>query len=403
VGATTPLEFGDFFAWGETEPKDTYNWETYIWCDGDACTSSNRSLTKYCDRNAYGKLDGKLSLELEDDAAHVKWGGDWHTPTTEDFQELMDYCTFVYDDIDEAQTIEGFKIIGPNGNSIIMPAAGYRRNSTSYNNSFYYWSANLMMNDNQSTNGGRNAACLRHVNSEEADFTGKNRYVGHPVRPVLSKYTPVVENTEAPKSYRNHDLVDLGLPSGTLWATCNLGASSPEGYGCYYSWAETKGSCDGKTTFTEDTYQYYNGSSMTTYLEEGTLSSSDDAATQNWGGYWRMPTRTEIAELENENYTTCVWTDIKGIYGCLVTSKVSGYEGNSIFLPAAGYYKNSAVKDVGEQGLYWASTIRDVSGESVFVSGDIMQLDDAGMVKGARHRYLGYTIRPVVSIKDVVK
>ena len=105
MGATTPEETGDFYAWGETETKEVYNWETYVWCDGDACTSSNQSLTKYCDRNAYGKLDGRLSLELEDDAAHVKWGGDWHTPTTEEFQELIDNCTFNYDCIDEAQTI----------------------------------------------------------------------------------------------------------------------------------------------------------------------------------------------------------------------------------------------------------------------------------------------------------
>ena len=232
VGATTPLESGEFYAWGETEAKEMYNWETYVWCDGDACTSSNQSLTKYCDRNAYGTLDGKLSLELEDDAAHVKWGGDWHTPTTEEFQELMDYCTFDYDWIDEAQTIEGFTITGPNGNSIIMPAAGYRKSGTSYNNSFYYWSANLMMKDNQTTNGGRYAACFKHLNSEEADFVGRYRYYGIPVRPVLSKYTPIVESTEVPTSHMNHDLVDLGLPSGTLWATCNLCASSPEGYGC---------------------------------------------------------------------------------------------------------------------------------------------------------------------------
>ena len=142
---------------------------------------------------------------------------------------------------------------------------------------------------------------------------------------------------------------------------------------------------------------------MTTYLEEGTLSSSDDAATQNWGGKWRMPTRTEITELENEDYTTCVWTDINGIYGCLVTSKMPGYEGNSIFLPAAGYYRKNSVTDIGEQGLYWGSTIRDVSGDSVFVSGDNMSLSDSGMSKGARRRYLGFSIRPVVSLNDILK
>lgn len=401
VGATTPLEFGDFYAWGETEPKDVYNWETYIWCNGDACTSSNQSLTKYCDRNAYGKEDGKLSLELDDDAAHVKWGGDWHIPTTEEFQELMDYCTFEYDDIDEAHTIEGFRITGPNGNSIIMPATGYRKNSTSYNNSFYYWSANLMMKDGKSTNGGRYAACLGHVNSEEAEYTGKYRYCGYPVRPVLSKYTPIVNNTEAPTSYMNHDLVDLGLPSGTLWATCNLGASKPEGYGCYYAWGETTSSCNGKT-FTEDTYKYYNGSVMTKYTEEGVLDSSDDAATFAWGGAWRMPTRTEITELENEQYTTCEWTQVNGVYGCRITSIVKGFEGNSIFLPAAGQGRGSEVRDVGEQGLYWGSSIRLISEDYPYESADCIRLSEDYYSKGASGRWKGFSIRPVVSL-DAIK
>ena len=93
VGATTPEETGDFYAWGETETKDTYSWATYKWCDGDKCNSSNKTLTKYCDRGGYGIVDGKISLEADDDVAHVKWGGDWHIPTIEEINELTALCT----------------------------------------------------------------------------------------------------------------------------------------------------------------------------------------------------------------------------------------------------------------------------------------------------------------------
>ena len=86
VGANVPEEAGGLYAWGETEEKDDYSWSTYKWCNGDACDASNKTLTKYCDREGYGTMDGKMSLELEDDVANVKWGGDWHIPTEAEMQ-----------------------------------------------------------------------------------------------------------------------------------------------------------------------------------------------------------------------------------------------------------------------------------------------------------------------------
>lgn len=397
VGATTPEESGELYAWGETETKDNYSWATYKWCNGDVCNSTNHTLTKYCLRAGYGTMDGKVSLDLEDDVAHVKWGGSWHIPTTSEFQELIDNCTV--EQIEMSDGNDAYKFTGSNGNSIIMPYAGYWRNETYRSGYFYYWSSEQYTSEISSNNHGTNAFSL----NSNPDLVGYARYRGHAIRPVLSDYTPIVQSTEIPTSHMNHNLVNLGLPSGTLWATCNLGATSPENYGCYYSWAETRSSCDGKNDFSEDTYQYYNGTSMTNYLGEGTLSNADDAATQKWGGKWRMPTRTEIIELENENYTTCVWTSINGINGILITSKIPGYEGNSIFLPAAGYYRNTSVRYDGEDGYYWGSTIRDVSGESTFESGDCMSLSDGGMSKGARNRYWGFSIRPVVSVDDIVQ
>ena len=400
VGASTPEESGDFYAWGEIETKDTYKWATYKWCNGDACNSSNQTLTKYCDFGGYGTVDGKITLELEDDVAHVKWGGDWHIPTEEEFQELIDNCNTEW--IEQSDGTHVYKFTGNNGNSIVIPAAGQYSGTSFSKDKFYYWGADLRKNSQNKYTPCTLAVALAYESDNEAKLYGPQRYRGLPVRPVLSEYSPIVHPIEAPTSYLNHDLVNLGLPSGTLWATCNVGASSPEDYGCYYAWADIESSCDGKV-FNEDTYKYYNGSSMTKYTEEGVLDSSDDAATFTWGGAWRMPTRTEITELENSDYTTCEWTTVNGIYGCRFTSVVEGYEGNSIFLPAAGYYKGDQLKDTGEQGLYWGASIRLISEDYPFESADCIRLSDGYYSKGASSRWKGFSIRPVVSLSEINK
>ena len=399
VGASAPEEVGDLYAWGETETKDDYSWATYKWCDGSTPSVSTPSLTKYCDRGGYGTLDGKITLELEDDVAHVKWGGSWHMPTRKELQELMDHCTVEWIKLND--NLHAYKFTGSNGNSIIMPAAG-EINGTSYSDdNFYYWSSELFMKDNPSSNHGTASAVLHYLSNTETEFLGCSRFRGMAVRPVLSEYSPEVKKIDAPSSHTGHDLVDLGLPSGTLWATCNLGASSPEGYGCYYAWGETTGSCEGKTTFKNNTYSYYNGSSMTKYLEQGAvLEPGDDAATTKWGGAWRMPTYSEVLELENSKYTTSEWTTQNGVIGYRVTSIVKGFEGNSIFLPAAGWYNGDNLRDLDTKGRYWTSTLRSSSEDSYDTAG-MIAISSSSLGKGNTSRWYGLTIRPVVSLKDV--
>ena len=87
VGATKPEEYGEYFAWGETEPKTDYSWSTYKWCDG-----SENTLTKYNNNSSYGTVDNKTVLDLEDDAAHVHWGGSWRLPTHNETNELINNC-----------------------------------------------------------------------------------------------------------------------------------------------------------------------------------------------------------------------------------------------------------------------------------------------------------------------
>lgn len=144
-----------------------------------------------------------------------------------------------------------------------------------------------------------------------------------------------------------HEWVDLGLPSGTLWATCNVGASKPEEYGDYFAWGETKPKTkyDSSTYFDSD-YLKYNDGGLTE------LAPEDDAATANWGSPWHMPTIAQQDELR-ENCTR-EWTQLNGVNGTLVT----GPNGNTIFLPAAGCRDVTSLLGAGSSGDYWSRSLR---------------------------------------------
>ncbi len=124
VGANAPEEYGDYFAWGETEPKEEYTWENYQWCNG-----SDTTLTKYCIHSDYGYngfVDGKIELDPEDDAAYVNWGSPWRMPTNEQLNELIENCTKTGTTLNG---VNGSLFTGPNGNTLFFPAAGCRHDS----------------------------------------------------------------------------------------------------------------------------------------------------------------------------------------------------------------------------------------------------------------------------------
>ena len=137
VGATSPEEYGGYYAWGETEEKDVYSWNTYKWCNG-----SENTMTKYCTDSNYGTVDNKTVLDPEDDVAHVKWGGSWRIPTTAEQDELCTYCTWEWT---TQNGVNGYTVTGPNGNSIFLPAAGYRFSTEAYSRGRYgcFWSSSL--------------------------------------------------------------------------------------------------------------------------------------------------------------------------------------------------------------------------------------------------------------------
>ncbi|MBQ7945389.1 MAG: InlB B-repeat-containing protein [Bacteroidales bacterium] len=176
---------------------------------------------------------------------------------------------------------------------------------------------------------------------------------------VTKELTLYAQWKDAPGFENGHDYVDLGLPSGLKWATCNVGATSPEGYGDYFAWGETSP----KDNYDWSTYEYCNGSETTltkyntksdygTVDNKTTLDLSDDAARANWGGKWRMPTTTEQRELINN--CTWTWTTQNGVNGYKGTSKTNG---NSLFLPAAGFREGTSVYNVGSLGYYWSSSL----------------------------------------------
>ena len=186
--------------------------------------------------------------------------------------------------------------------------------------------------------------------------------------------------------------VDLGLPSGLKWASCNVGATAPEEYGGYYAWGET----EEKSDYSWDTYKYYNGisKSITKYSTDSyygfvdnktTLQPCDDVAAVKWGGTWRMPRLDEIKELKDN--CTWEWTTLNGVNGYHVT----GPNGNSIFLPAAGYRRDAEVYYRGSDGYFWSSSLNSSRSSDAdylyFTTGYYNWLDS--------RRYVGLTVRPV--------
>ena len=160
----------------------------------------------------------------------------------------------------------------------------------------------------------------------------------------------------------------MGLPSGLKWAKCNIGAEKESDYGLYFAWGEVIGYKDASSgkSFNWSDYKYCNGNSdtLTKYNSKSsygtvdnltTLEPSDDAATVNMGGSWRMPSKEEYNELLNN--TTNTWTTINGVNGRLFT----GNNGNTLFLPASGLCSWGSVGSIGSGGYYWSSSLYESS------------------------------------------
>ena len=175
VGAIQPEGYGDYFAWGETDPtqKSSYNWSTYIWCNG-----SSSSLTKYNTASSRGVVDNKTILDLEDDAARANWGGTWRMPTDAEWTELRNNCTWTWT---TQNGVNGTLVTSnSNGNSIFLPAAGSRGDSSLdvAGSGGYYWSSSL------NTDYPHRACNVYFHSSSVGRNYNYHRYYGLSVRPV---------------------------------------------------------------------------------------------------------------------------------------------------------------------------------------------------------------------------
>ena len=443
VGAYIPEAYGDHFAWGETQPKSTYTWSSYQYCNG-----SYNKLTKYCTNSSYGNngfTDNLTLLLPEDDAATANWGNDWRMPTKEEWQELYDNTTCIWT---TQNGVDGRLFTAANGNSLFLPAAGFRSGGNLNDGTVDYWSNTLCQSI-------QSRAWEFYSVSGNSFMDDARRYLGLSVRAVQYPYHITVTqnfieggNVSGGGSYQqgqnctvtatantgyifinwtengnvvstgaeytfivnsNRDLVanfvetyvDLGLPSGTLWASCNVGADTPEGYGDHFAWGETQP----KSTYTWSSYQYCNGSynKLTKYCTNSSYGNNgftdnltlllpeDDAATANWGNDWRMPTKEEWQELYDN--TTCIWTTQNGVDGRLFTAA----NGNSLFLPAAGFRSGGNLNDGTVD--YWSNTlcqsIQSRAWEFYSVSGNSF-MDDA-------RRYLGLSVRAVRNLSNITQ
>lgn len=300
-GAADVLEQGTLVAWGDpTGEIISTNYFDY-------------SLPASVDTISGGKYD----------IVRAKWGGKWHTPLPSDWQELIDKCTW---SVVQRSGRVTWRVTGPNGNSIYLSPDGYRRLGTAYNRDRQgvYW-IGVRSEKLKSYCVNISLEGAPYASAETADIIQ-----GCAVRPVYGD----ISEPESPDS-PEMGVVDLGL--SVKWASMNIGATSPEEFGIYYVWGET------------DHY-----TAPESIMD---ISGTDyDVAHTDWGGDWRMPTVDEYKELCER----CVWVWVtqNGVNGY----KVLGLNGNSIFLPAAGY----SLGQQGEQGFYWISTRSDAYVEKAY-------------------------------------
>ena len=293
VGATSIEGLGSYFAWGETEPKETYYWDTY------AYGSSEKNVTDI----------GMNISGTQYDAATKMLGDGWRMPTRAEFIEMKNKCTWEKTTVNG---VEGHRATAPNGNSIFFAAQGGKKSSTQYvfsENYFYTWTANRCYTKTAYADYASIGA-YASGSPNPSISTGEERRYGIQVRAVKGQpYSDAESHYTKSGTVGGHDYVDLGL--SVKWATCNLDANNPWDYGDYYTWTSSK---------------------------------------STWGSSWRMPTKEELEELLTCKIEWTIYHDTGGY-------RITGSNGRSIFLPAAGmtFDPGGMTFDIDEEAQYWSS------------------------------------------------
>ena len=329
---------GLYFAWGETTGYENPSARNSALGRSDGFSSDAYIATG-------GNEISGTTLSLENDAANVILGGNWKIPTENDFKELNQNTTKEEVVVDNVNCT---KFTATNGNSIIIPHyyVAALNSEAAVNHSY----AKFMLSSRNLSgsyvvgfgNYDNHISVGTYFNTVEL-----KRYSGYQIRPVQ----------------QGHVAVDLGLPSGTLWADRNLGATAPEDAGLYFAWGETEGykdAADRNAKLTAETGTSYTGGFDTTSYNRtdgvsgisGNLSSSNDAATVMLGGDWRMPTKDEIKELSQ--YTNYSQETINGIVCCKFVNKTDSTK--FIIIPLGGYIYQQNFYSVSSTIELWSST-----------------------------------------------
>lgn len=176
--------------------------------------------------------------------------------------------------------------------------------------------------------------------------------------------------------------VDMGLPSGVQWASCNVGAAEPSDLGLYFSWGNIEGHQRGEGyDFSQAVYNSTPGAAI-----DADIPLEQDAARENLGVPWRMPSAAEYQELVDN--CTSIWTTMDGVYGRLFTSNVNG---KTLFFPAAGRFGGKSLYYRGSYGYYWSSTYISASGAR------FMYFGDSNVIPGeSGDRPYGFSVRAVL-------
>lgn len=190
--------------------------------------------------------------------------------------------------------------------------------------------------------------------------------------------------------------VDLGL--SVKWASFNLGAETPEGYGDYFAWGEltTKDSFE-QTNYRfspaySGAYSKYNTDETFGKVDNKTvLETVDDVAFETYNGLWRIPTEDEFAELMNEENCTWTWATVNGTNGYRVSGKKSGYTNASIFLPAGGFRQQRELIHEGEMGYYWTASLYGADPTSAAIG----YFDQKEVSRTTHNRFVGLSVRAV--------
>lgn len=451
LGANSPEESGNFYAWGETNTKSDYTPETYQW--------PSEAGTGY---SAYNKEDQRMRLESADDIAYLKLGEDRRLPTEAELQELLDGCTAEWIPLNG---VPGMKFTGKKPGFtdawIFFPAAGNRVGADLFNDGErgYCWSSSLNPDNvygafrlSFQASGARiesydrcSGQSVRAVSDPnmifpssvsvepsslslfadesqiltatvlpedawdksvtwkssdtEIVFAGVNGGVlaiqsGSAIVTVTTKVGGKTAECLVTVQEHEPEAVDLGL--GVLWASWNLGASSPEEFGDYFAWGETRTKYDfSKATYrwretSTNVYAKYNDSDGKWILEP-----EDDAAHVKLGGKWRMPNMSEATDLYA--YLNYEWTTLNGVEGMKFTNKSD--PDKWIFLPASGQMQNTTFYGEnhdwnGPGGYYWTSVLDTTPGYAGCAHR--MYIDYKSMNPWGTTRFFGLTIRPVM-------